>query len=51
MNNIQFSHANGFGLKTYTHFLSFLEPYEVKGVELIGHDKEYHKDAVAVFWG
>lgn len=39
MNNIQFSHANGFGLKTYTHFLSFLEPYEVKGVELIGHDK------------
>jgi pimeloyl-ACP methyl ester carboxylesterase len=37
MNNIQFSHANGFGLKTYTHFLSFLKPYEVKGVELIGH--------------
>ena len=37
MNTIQFSHANGFGLKTYSHFISFLQPYEVKGVELIGH--------------
>jgi pimeloyl-ACP methyl ester carboxylesterase len=36
---IQFSHANGFGLPCYQHFLSFLAPHPVYGVERFGQGK------------
>lgn len=39
MDNIQFSHANGFGSKTYTHFFKQLEPHPINAVKLIGHGK------------
>ena len=39
MTTIQFLHANGFGIKTYSHFFSFLKPYPIAGTELIGHGK------------
>lgn len=36
---IQFAHSNGFGFETYCHFFSYLKDYEIKGVELMGHNE------------
>lgn len=39
MTKIQFSHANGFGAKTYGYFFEQLAPCTINAVELIGHGK------------
>ena len=39
MTKIQFSHANGFGAKTYNYFFEQLAPCVINAVDLIGHGK------------
>lgn len=40
---IQFSHANGFGAATYTHFFKQLAPHQVSAMPLIAHGQDYQK--------
>lgn len=37
--SIQFAHSNGFGFETYRQLFSYLNEYEIKGVQLMGHGK------------